>query len=268
MSKAVGFDTNVRQTPATKKRRVFVTGASGKIGSYFSEYACELYDLTLMIRPTHNENRIASFGRVVRANLEEKERLSRLLEGIDTVVHLAANPNQFARWEQLTEGNITGLYNLFSAAKDASCRRVVFASSIHTVTGYPSEHQVHPDDSVSPGDLYGVTKCFGEAVARYMSNQHGLSSICIRIGSFQPREKINESHLNLMHTFISHRDMAQLIVRCIDNEDIKFAIVNGLSDNGLFNRMDISETKELLGYKPKDNFVKANKLMAKLFGRK
>jgi nucleoside-diphosphate-sugar epimerase len=173
-------------------------------------------------------------------------------------VHLAADPNPSAPWDSLLQNNVKGTYNILVAAKAAGCRRVVYASSIHAVSGYPLERQVHPEDPVSPGDLYGVTKCFGEAMARYMANEHGLSAICIRIGSFQPVEKAREKHFHLMHTFVSHRDLFQLLVRSIDNEDVHFAIVNGLSDNYLFNRMDISTARELLGYAPQDSFVTEN----------
>jgi nucleoside-diphosphate-sugar epimerase len=262
MSDSFVFNNAIRRPPKGKRRRVFVTGAAGRIGSYFAKHAAERYDLTLMIRPSHDDSKIAAFGNIVRAELGELDRLKSLLQGIDTVVHLAANPKPSAQWDSVLESNIIGLYTIFVAAKAAGCRRVVYASSIHAISGYPLERQVHPEDPVSPGDLYGVSKCFGEAMARYMSNEHGISAICIRIGSFQPIEKAREKHFHLMHTFVSHRDLFQLMVRSIDNEDLNFAIVNGLSDNHVFNRMDISTARELLGYEPQDNFAAENKVLS------
>ena len=55
------------------------------------------------------------------------------------------------------------------AARAAGLRRVIYASSIHAVSGGPTDVQVKPEDPVNPGDLYGVSKCFGEALARYMA---------------------------------------------------------------------------------------------------
>ena len=52
----------------------------------------------------------------------------------------------------------------------------------------PGTGQVHADDPVNPGDLYGVSKCFGEALGRYMAEQENVSCIVLRIGAFQPRE--------------------------------------------------------------------------------
>jgi dTDP-4-dehydrorhamnose reductase len=141
------------------------------------------------------------------------------------------------------------------AARSAGCRRLIFASSIHAVSGYPAGFQVHDHDPVNPGDLYGVSKCFGEALGRYMSRQQGLSVIAIRIGAFQPRSTTKDpDRLKLMDAFVSRPDLAQLIQRCIDDTTIKFAVLHGLSNNR-FNRMDISTPCELIGYDPQDGFT-------------
>jgi len=50
-------------------------------------------------------------------------------------------------------------YNIFFAAKKSNVKRVIHASSIHAVSGYPIDTQVKTTDPVNPGDLYGI-KCF------------------------------------------------------------------------------------------------------------
>jgi hypothetical protein len=91
-----------------------------------------------------------------------------------------------------------------------------------------------------------------------MATQHGLSTICIRIGAFQRVEEIrNPKRLDLINAFVSRRDLTQLIHRCVDDERLRFAIVHGLSNNR-FNRMNISEARELLGYDPRDDFTEEN----------
>ena len=47
-------------------------------------------------------------------------------------------------------------YNIFLAAKKSGVKRVIYASSIHAVSGYSKEIQVKTTDPVNPGDLYGV----------------------------------------------------------------------------------------------------------------
>ena len=247
------------------RRRVLVTGAAGRIGSYFAEHGHEKYELRLMVRDTdEGVEDIRSFGEVVVGDLGDLESLKTLCAGMDTVVHMAADPSPSATWDDLLQANIVGTYNTFVAAKSAGCRRVIYASSIHAVSGYPPDVQVKTSDPVNPGDLYGVSKCFGEALARYMAEQEGLSAIAIRIGAFQPLEAARkESSVRMLDAFVSHRDLHQLLVRCIDVENVKFAVLHGLSDNR-FKRLDISDARELVGYAPQDDLTEENPKLREL----
>lgn len=253
------------RTPAEPRRRkVLVTGAAGNIGSVFAKHASDRYELTLMVRALADGEHIRRYGKLEQADLADLPRLTALCRGQDTVLHLAADPSPEALWDSLLPNNIVGTYNMFTAAKAAGCRRIVYASSIHAITGYPRSYQAHADDPVNPGDLYGVTKCFAEALGRYLSTKEGISCICIRIGAFQSLEAAREpSGMAYADAFVSHRDCCQLIQLCIDDERLQFAIVHGLSDNR-FNRMDITEGLELLGYRPQDDFTRVNAELRKL----
>ncbi len=249
-------------SPKPDRRKVLVTGAAGRIGSYFVQNAPDRYELTLLEHPEADTSEIESRGKVEKIPLSQLEQLKELFAGQDTVVHLAAEPSPSATWDELHRDNILGTYNAFVAAASAKCRRVVYASSIHAVSGYQDDRQVHADEPVSPGDLYGVTKCFGEALGRYLATEQGLSCIAIRIGAFQPRSE-GKQNVGLISTFVSQPDLHQLILNCIDDERLLFAIVHGLSRNK-FNRMDISEARELLGYKPEDDMTELNQALESL----
>src|SRR4051812_38140424 len=244
-----------------RRRKVLVTGAAGNIGSYFAEHSHEKYELRLMIRGDEKREQvdaIKKLGEIATADVSTLDDMKRVCVGIDTVLHLAANPSPSATWDSVLNVNISGVYNTFVAAKACNCRRVVYASSIHAVSGYAADYQVHTSDPVNPGDLYGVSKCFGEALARYMAEKEGISAICLRIGAFQPLEAArSEDSINMLDAWVSQRDCNQLIERCIDVEKLKFAIFHGLSDNR-FKRLDITDARELLGYKPQDDFTKEN----------
>lgn len=234
--------------------RVLVTGASGRIGSYFAEHSHDRYQLRLMVEEMDERaERLRHWGEVVVGNLDNLQRMKDLCTDIDTVVHLAADPDPSATWESLLPNNIVGTYNTFVSAKANGCRRVVYASSIHAVSGYPADVQVKTSEPVNPGDLYGVSKCFGEALGRYMAEKEGLSVIALRIGAFQPLEAVEaEDGVGLLDTFISRRDLNQLIQKSIDAENVTFAILHGLSNNR-FKRLDISDARVLVGYDPQDD---------------
>ncbi|MDQ2905967.1 MAG: NAD(P)-dependent oxidoreductase [Chloroflexota bacterium] len=160
-------------------------------------------------------------------------------------------------YQMLLQNNIQGAYNIFRAAKDQGCQRVIFASSAQVVAGYPDDVQAHPESPLRPMNMYGVCKCFGEAVASYFAYAEGLSSIAVRIGSYDLngdasnwlRQEPNVRHLS---GYMSERDMNHLLMRCIETPDVQFAIVHGISNNR-FKRLDITSTRDLLGYAPQDD---------------
>lgn len=249
-------------------RPVLVTGAAGRIGRSLVEYAHQRYALRLLVLDGEDKKEAARYGDVLAGDLFKPEVAAAACEGIDTVVHLAADPSASAGWDPLLRNNIVATYNLFAAAVHAGCRRVVFASSIHAVSGYPQGYQVHADDPVNPGDLYGASKCFGEALARLVAVQQGVSAIVLRIGAFQPRRRARRADsVGMMNAFVSHRDLNQLVCRCVDDERLLFAVFHALSGNR-FNRLDILPARELVGYAPEDDFTELNRELAELDLRK
>jgi NAD(P)-dependent dehydrogenase (short-subunit alcohol dehydrogenase family) len=242
----------VRSSETAKK--VLLTGAAGRIGTAFYTSARERYWFRLADRRTESLGDAAADGHEAMAlDVADLLACQEACRGIDTVVHLAADPSPQADfYESLLENNIKGTYNVFRAAKDQGCRRVIFASSVHAVAGYPADVPVSPRGPVRPTNMYGVSKCFGEAVASCFAYSEGLSAIAIRIGAYDSAWIRQRASVDDLTAYLSVRDMNHLLVRCIEAEDVRFAIVHGISNNH-FKRMDLSETKELLGYEPADD---------------
>jgi UDP-glucose 4-epimerase len=194
-------------------------------------------------------------GEVVTANLSDLPRLKELCRDIDTVIHLAANPDPSAVWKTLLDDNIIGTYHIMAAAKSAGVGRVIYASSVHAVGGYSPGVQAKTSEPVNPGDLYGVSKCFGEALGRYMAEQEGLSVIALRIGAYLPSSAVQHPDgIAGGEMFISPRDMNQILDKCIEVPNLQWALFHALSDNR-FKRLDITDARELLGYAPQDDFA-------------
>jgi nucleoside-diphosphate-sugar epimerase len=241
------------------RKRILLTGAAGGIGSAFFRYAASNYLFRLADRETSSLALTISEGHEVRAlDVADLEACQEICRDIDVVVHLAAATNPEADFYQsLLHTNVCGTYNIFRAAKDQGCQRVIFASSAQVFAGYPDDVQAHPESPVRPMNMYGVCKCFGEAVASYFAHAEGLSSIVVRVGSYDVngdesnwlRQQPNARHLS---GYVSEQDLNQLLVRCIEAPDVQFAIVHGISNNR-FKRLDISSTRGLLGYDPQDD---------------
>ncbi|MCL4863026.1 MAG: NAD(P)-dependent oxidoreductase, partial [Caldilineaceae bacterium] len=114
------------------KRKLLITGAAGRIGSFLTNQWKERYDLVLT--DAHRPEETLGFP-FIQADLSDFAAIRRLTEGIDTVIHLGADPRMEAPWETLLPSNVIGAYNVFEAAHQAGCRRLIFASSINAVFG-------------------------------------------------------------------------------------------------------------------------------------
>ncbi len=239
------------------KRKVLLTGAAGGIGSGFfrqltADYAFRLADLFPidLPEPTDHESIIL--------DVSNPEACQEACKGIDTVVHLAGDRMPEADFlGSLLDNNIKGTYNIFRAAKDQGCRRVIYASSVQTLLGYQYGVQLPYDSVAKPLNMYGVSKCFGEAAASYFAHAEGLSCIAVRIGAYDMSHdpthwlRTERDPLNLP-IYVSPRDLNQLFTRCVDVPDVTFAIVYGISNNR-FKREDLAYTRSLLGYEPQDD---------------
>jgi len=202
-----------------------------------------------------NLPQLEGLGEIVRASLNDLPRLKEISHGIDTVLHLAANPDPSAVWNDLLHDNIIGTYHVMAAAKSQRVRRVVYASSVHAVAGYPPDSQIKTNEPVNPGDLYGVSKCFGEAMGRYLAEHEGVSVIALRIGAVQrPENAQKDDGIGWADMFISYRDLVQIIEKSIEVQNLQWGIFNAVSDNR-FKRLDITNARELLGYVPQDDFM-------------
>ncbi len=237
-------------------RHVLLTGAAGRIGSAFRQAVADQYVLRLVDRYA-DKIADASDYEVVAANLADPAVCQQVCQGIDTVVHLAADPATDAGfYESLLDNNIKAAYNILRAAKDQGCRRVILASSIQTVEGYPLDVQARPDMPMKPLNLYGATKGFGELMAHYFAYTEGLSCIAVRIGAFgnnagfrQNGDSVDARNLS---AYISPRDLNHLFVQCIETPDVQFAVLHAVSDNR-FKRIDITSTRETVNYQPQDD---------------
>lgn len=231
--------------------KVLITGASGKIGQLLVRHLKDRYSLVL----TDIKEPAEHFGfPFTIADISDFSSIRPLFDSVDTVIHLAADYRREAPWESLLPNNIIGLYNVFEGAHQAGCKKMIYASSINSVDGYPEDIQIKTTMPVAPANLYGASKAWGEAVGRFYSDMKGISVYCLRLGAVtdenEPRIK-GSKNISWLHMMLTHRDMLNIVDGCL-NTNHPFVMVHGISDN-LMKRLDISDTKEKLGYAPQDD---------------
>lgn len=218
---------------------MLLTGAAGSIGTALRE-------------------RLPGFGWDVRGfdreplpdgvvgDVTSPADLDAAMDGVAAVVHLAGQPTE-APWPVIRDANIEGTVQLFEAARRADVRRVVYASSNHTVGFTPVGTDQAADLPPRPDTLYGVSKVFGEALARYYVERYGFAVACLRIGTFEPRP----THQRSLSTWLSPDDCTRLVDACLRAPELTFALVWGISNNT--RRMWSLDAGRALGYEPQDD---------------
>jgi uronate dehydrogenase len=238
--------------------RILITGAAGQIGVALRQGLRGAYPLVRLLDVTPLGPAQAG-EEVVTADIRDMPALENATTGIDCVVHLAGASVE-SPWDKVLPLNIEGCYNVFEAARRRGVKRVIFASSNHAIGFHRRERFIDNAVVPRPDSRYGVSKVFGEAVGRLYADKYGLSVACLRIGTFRNPDRPNDARQLL--TWISHRDMVQLVRRCIDHPDYHFVVVYGVSNN-LRSRWDNTNAK-FLGYRPEDDSEKfAAEILAK-----
>ena len=228
-------------------KRILITGAAGKIGDALRKGLRGGYSLIRLadIAPLGTAD---SGEEVYATDIGDIAALDKAMAGIDCVVHLAGVPEE-AEWDTVLSLNIEGCFNVFESARRQGVKRIVFASSNHAVGFHRRERFIDNSVSSRPDSRYGVSKVFGEALGRLYADKYGLSVACLRIGTFRTPDRPVEARQLL--TWISHRDMVQLVRRCIDHSGYHFVVAYGVSNN-LRSRWDNTNVK-FLGYRPQDD---------------
>lgn len=239
------------------KTKILITGGCGRIGSYFARYAVDKYQVRVVDKVAWDTQKQGSLSaESIVIDLQDIAACRKACEDMDMVIHLAADANPDADfYDSLLRNNIVATHNMFRAAKDAGCKRFIFASSAHVVSAYDADIQIHSEMIVKPKNVYGATKCFGEALGAYFAYTEGLSTIAVRIGAYTFPEEYENFGVEEIDAFLDPDDFNQLLIRCLETPGIKFAIAHAISNNR-YKRLDLTETKEIFGYEPKADAFK------------
>jgi uronate dehydrogenase len=183
---------------------------------------------------------------VMHGDLCDPQVVDRLLTGVDVLIHLAGTSVE-KPLPEIIDNNLRGLVEVYEGARRQGVRRVVFASSNHAIGMYPAGERLRLDCALRPDGFYGLSKAWGEALARMYWDQHGIESVCVRIGSCLARPT-EPRHLS---TWFGHDDLLHFIDRCIQAPKLGCLVVWGVSANT--RSWWDNRGAEALGYVPRQN---------------
>jgi nucleoside-diphosphate-sugar epimerase len=247
------------------KPKVLVTGASGLIGQLVITRLGDRYEFSgLSRRPLEGIP-------YTQASITDADAVRAACVGMDMVLHLAAETQDYDDWDKVVATTMGGTLNVFRAAQEAGVKRVVFASAGSTMLGYQfdpastyaqladNKLQRMPDDArmilhtdpPRPADFYSVGKLFGEHTGRLFSDKYGMSVLVIRVGAVLPDDK--PTIVRELPGYLSHRDLVDIIDKTLSAPmSLKYDIFHAVSNNARRWR-DIDHSREVLGWEPHDS---------------
>ncbi len=251
-------------------KRILITGSAGRVGQtavhalIARSYLIRGYDL----RATPG---IAEKDSII-GTLTDADALSRACEGIDTIIHMAATPDDLAYprpkppndqdnfLSGLVPNNIVGLYHLLEAARKQGVKRLLLASSAQVMDTYLVTDQVPVGSQQLPRPryLYACTKVFLEAIGQVYAREHGLEILCLRIG-WCPRDAAQIAEIRASESaqdvYLSPADSGRFFVCAVEKEQIPTYGIYYITSKPLHHvRYDLTETTALLGFEPQDQW--------------
>ncbi|MEV6618191.1 NAD(P)-dependent oxidoreductase [Streptomyces sp. NPDC051051] len=227
-------------------RTVLLTGAAGGLGTLMRELLPAYgYELRLLdLRPIEGE------PEALVADLADRDAVREAVRGVDAIIHLAGISLE-APFDRILDANIVGTYHLYEAAREEGVRRVVFASSNHAVGFTPRPRGDDPlipvETSHRPDTFYGLSKAFGEDLAQFYWDKHGLETVSVRIGSCFPAP----TSVRMLSVWMSPADGARLFHAALTAGDVGHTVVHGSSANTRL-WWDLTSARAL-GYEPQDD---------------
>ncbi|MCU6797452.1 NAD(P)-dependent oxidoreductase [Paenibacillus sp. WQ 127069] len=233
---------------------VFVTGVTGKIGSRFVPRLLQHgHNIKVLVRDAAKADSFQQQGvEVIEGDLLQIESLANALQGIDTVVHLAA---QFRGVDEATarKSNIDASIGLAEAALKANVPRFVFASTNLVYGAGNHSRPSREDDELRPVFPYPQTKVTAEKDLLRMHCEQGLGLRILRfafvygecdphVSEFLPiMSKWNPAkRLHMVH----HADVGQALLLATSTSDIDGRIYNVADDSPI----TVSELVQLHGF--------------------
>lgn len=167
--------------------RIFLTGATGFIGSYFLLLALKAGHKVLALRRMPSSAPVVPLPHEpfwIEGSLQDISVND--LHGCDVVVHLASagvSPKQVP-WLDLIDSNVVGSAHVIAMAHAAGVRRIVVAGTCHEYGASAALYDaIPPDAPLRPLNLYGASKAAAYELLTTFAREHGLELFYGRIFS-------------------------------------------------------------------------------------
>ncbi len=225
-------------------KTILLTGASGNLGRVLTK---SLYDKGYQLRLTDIEphDDVPDGVDFIQADVADEAAMRKACDGVDGIAHFGAISGE-STFENILEANIRGTYDIYEGARRNNAR-VVLATTNHTIGFHERTEHLEEDCHFRPDSFYGLSKAYGELLARYYWDKHGVESGLLRIGSCFEKPAAARQ----LSTWLSFDDLTELVDRCFAASELGCSVFWGVSAND--RKWWSDHAQALIGFEARDN---------------
>jgi nucleoside-diphosphate-sugar epimerase len=254
---------------STSSRLIFITGATGLVGSHATEEALKRgHRVRALVRRTSNTTWLDQWGvESIVGDLEDAEALRAGVAGAQWVFNCAAKVGDWGTLEEFRRLNVEALRLLLDAAVASRLDRFVHVSSLGV---YEGRDHYGTDETVPPAanslDAYTRSKTEAEALVLDYHRRRGLPAAIVRPGFIygeRDRTVLPKLVLNLRRGTFAYFGSGEQALNCIYVKNLVHGIFlaaeNPAAVGEVFNLTDgepvtkrhfVGRVAELAGLKP------------------
>jgi nucleoside-diphosphate-sugar epimerase len=246
-------------------KKVLLTGSSGRIGrAVATELTRRGHDVRgFDLVPT------PGLADMVVGTLTDRATIDRAMTGRDTLVHLAATPDDADFVSEILPNNLLGVHHVLESAQAHGIRRMILASSGQVVWNerLRAETPVKVDTQPTPRYWYAAAKLFLEGAGSAFAEKFGMSVLAVRLG-WCPRtpEQVEEIRVQpwAQDVYLSSDDAGRFFACAVETAEPKgFAVVYATSRPVHRQRYDMEPTVRLTGFEPRQQWPEGTEIVLK-----
>jgi len=232
-------------TSSPRYQRILLTGAAGRLGTQLRQGLASLARHVRLADCVPAEN-LQSHEEMQVFDLADEAATWAATQEVDAIVHFGGAALE-RPWENILDANIRGSYHIYEGARRNGIKRVVYASSVHAIGYHRLDTHIDSAAPVRPDSLYGVSKCFVEALSRLYWDKFAIETVCLRIFSSFPEP----ADRRMLWSYLSFADCVRLVQASLTAPHVGHTISFGMSDNAV--KPVDNRLAGHLGYIPQDS---------------
>jgi len=216
--------------------KLFVTGATGKVGSRLVPYLLQQgHAVRILVRSAERALTLKEQGaEVVLGDLVDNENLTEAIRGVDAVVHTVAQFRGGISEEVARAVNLDATIALAKAALEAGVTRFVFTSTSNVYRDTNVNRLCREDDILIPAkEIYPKTKIAAEEALLKLYREQGLDIRIMRLAFVYGN---GDPHIEEILPYMINWDPSKQL-SMVHHEDVSRALLLAASTLGIGGRI-------------------------------